>query len=420
MTQDHTNENAEPRQTEEAPVEKDLISQAFFRDKNVADEDQRPGDRFKTIAFKSLLFLIPLFVLVWVVDAAVQRYLPPEKILPYMQKEIAFYTLKVEQFQQMPLPDVVVIGSSRARNGVNAKQLTDDLSRYWGRPARAFNLGLDGAMMAEFRSLLSSRMPDPPPPYVVLCVSGQEVVQFKNFFFAPRFLWSAPDLFDYLSRVTFEEFSSTSVEYYIESVICRFWYIFKHRDALKEMCKEKAGILFGIKSFEDSEKNRLSPHRMKELRNLILSEYGFEPEEHRGMNLEERLKKNPKSMPPVTKRRLEKDAALFEKTDIEGLVGSAVEYARRNGSKIILVECPPSPYDQKQRSVLSGAGFRQWMTDLAKKLDVPFIPMPAEETALTNDLYEDASHLSPDGANKYTRLMFEKLRDSGFLDQKTR
>ncbi|MFH1999065.1 MAG: hypothetical protein ABIK28_05245, partial [Planctomycetota bacterium] len=229
-----------------------LISKAFFRDKNVADEGFGPGDKAKTIFRKLLLCLIPLFALVFAVDAAVQHYLPEKKLLPYMQKEIAFYTLKVEHFKELPLPDLVVIGSSRTRNGVNTKRLSEDLSTYWGRPARAFNLGLDGAMISEFYSLLSSQMPDPAPPYVVICVSGQEVVQFKDFFFAPRFLWKASDLISYLSRISYDEFSATSVEYYIESIICRFWYTFKHRDARQEMVKEQAGRLLGVESCKNS------------------------------------------------------------------------------------------------------------------------------------------------------------------------
>ncbi|MFH1998179.1 MAG: hypothetical protein ABIK28_00795, partial [Planctomycetota bacterium] len=159
-----------------------------------------------------------------------------------------------------------------------------------------------------------------------------------------------------------------------------------------------------------------APKRMKELHDLILSEYGYEPEESRGMNFEERLTKDPKSIPRITKKRLEKDAALFEKGNIVELVRLTIESARNHGSKVVIVECPPSPYDQKERSVLSGAGFRRWMQGVAEKLDVLFIPLPPEETRLTDDLYEDASHLSPEGANQYTQVLFEKLRDSGFLD----
>ena len=141
-----------------------LLSQAFFRDQNVADSERGPGDRAGKIVRRLALYLLPLVVLIAAGDLAARKLVTPEALLPYMQKEFAFYTMKVEHFLKLPTPDLVVVGSSRTRNGVNAQLLSKALSAHWKRPAKAYNLGLDGAMIEEFYGLVSSRLPDPPPP----------------------------------------------------------------------------------------------------------------------------------------------------------------------------------------------------------------------------------------------------------------
>jgi hypothetical protein len=398
-----------------AEAGEDVLSQAFFRDRNVADEGKGPGESRLKIFRRMAVYLVPVLVLLFVIDLAARKLFPPEKLLPYMQKDIAFYTLKVDRFLEKPAPDLLVLGSSRTRKGVNARLLSHKLTKYWGRPARAFNLGLDGAMAEEIYALLTSHMHDPPPPYVVICLSGMEVTQAHNFRFAPRFLWKLPNFIGYLFGTSFEDFSAESVEYYIESILCNFWYLFNHRDAFMKMVAEKAGVFLGVESSINEAEMRASPRRQESL-GVILADYGYKAEHHQVPNWEEQMRADPKKVPKISKERLEKDEALFTESSVE-LVRKIVEQVRAMGSKLILVEIPPSPIDQRTRSMMGGEKFRAWMNGVADELGVTFITMPAKETGLTNALYIDASHLNARGADRYTHLLFDKIRAAGFLEE---
>jgi hypothetical protein len=398
-----------------AQAGEDVLSQAFFRDRNVAEEGKGPGDSRIRIFRRMAFFLVPVLILLFGVDLAVRYLLPPERLLPYMQKDIAFYTLKVDRFLEKPAPDLLVLGSSRTRKGVNGQLLSHKISKYWGRPARAFNLGLDGAMAEEIYALLTSHMHDPPPPYVVVCLSGMEVTQAHNFRFAPRFLWKFRNFLGYVSGTSFDDFSAESVEYYIESILCNFWYMFSHRDALLKLVAEKAGVFLGVESSIQEAELRASPKRQESL-GVILAEYGYKAEHHPGPNWEEQMRADPKKIPKISKLRLEKDEALFTESSVE-LLRRIVEQVKKMGSKLIFVEIPPSPIDQRTRSMMGGEKFRAWMNGVADELDVTFLTMPAKETGLTNALYIDASHLTARGADHYTHLLFDKIRAVGFLDE---
>ncbi len=390
----------------------DVLSQAFFRDKNVADMVTGPDDPRGKILRSLAALVLPVILLLFVLDLVVQKAFPLETLLPYTQFAEALYKFKVAHYLNEPTPDVLVIGSSRIRQGVNAKEFGRGLTKYWGRPARVYNLGLDNAQAEECYALVTSFLGEPPPPYVIIGISGSEAGNVHNFRFASRFLWNLPHLFSYLQRTSYKNFRIKHVEYYLESILGRHWYLFEHRDALKKLVTQwmeyKTGLMSdkGWASQKESRKN---------LAQIILAEDGYEAFHGRGESLAERIARDPGSI-HIPPHGYVKNPTAFNDDSVE-ILRLTLDALRKAGSKVILVEAPPSPYLQEKNQVNHGQGFRRWMTRVARDLDVGFIPFPPKEKILSNDLYGDTNHLNPEGALKYTRILIYKLIRAGFIEK---
>jgi hypothetical protein len=383
----------------------DALSQAFFRDRNVAEEGAGPGDPRRVILGRMLLYVAPVFLILAGVDLFLRSGYPPGKLLPHMQIQAAFYTQKVNLFERSPAPDVVFLGSSRVREGLNSKVFAEALSRYWNRPAKVFNLGLNQALAEEYRALAASHFPEPAPPYVVIALSGTEVVRAHDFNYASRFLWTLPDLASYLGRTSFEHFDVKHVEYFIESQLCRVWYLFAQRDAFQGLIEETAKRVAGLD---------VDIAEGETLRSRVLAADGYEPFNKDPKTLEEVLQKREKAVRLPARDRIRDPDAFNEEG--AAVLRLTVEALEARGCRVAFVELPPSPYLQRRSPVVHGEPFRTWMEKVAGGLGVLFVPVLSRENGLTNAMYQDFGHLSVEGAKRYSRLVFDRLREAGFFD----
>jgi len=394
----------------------DLLEQAWLRDRNVADVvvTGRGGGIFRRLAWRAVAVLVGLAVL----DFALATLLPPIDLLPDTEMEAAVYTVKVDRFASMPAPDVLFLGSSRVRDGIVPSIFEAELEREWGRPVRAYNLGLQNAMLEEYRALVGSHMPDPAPRYVVLGLSGIELVLSDDFRYAARFLWRWPDFTNWLTNVDWESFRVANVEDYLESVLARHWYLFGHRHELS------GRVLRALRwdSGPRVEADVAAP--ATEIIEGILSDDGF-VRRHEWSKLSERLAYDPSSVVVWERDRLQPAefvvGSRFEK------LREVVAMLRARGCRVALVEVPASPYLQALNPVLQGAGlpasegrvarpgFRTRMQELAAELDLPFVPCDAETSALGNDMFIDLNHLSVAGARRYSNRVVHELINAGFF-----
>jgi hypothetical protein len=394
----------------------DLLEQAWLRDRNVADVvvTSRGGGIWRRLAWRVAFVLAGLAAL----DLALSAVLPPVELLPDTELEAAVYTVKVDRFATMPAPDVLFLGSSRVRDGMVPGIFEVELEREWGRPVRAYNLGLQNAMLEEYRALVASHLPDPPPPYVVLGLSGSELVMADDFRYAARFLWRWPDFTHWVSNVSWEGFRVANAENYIESVMARHWYLFGHRHELSERVLRTLGLESGPRAGPDV----VTPGT--EIIEGILSDDGF-VRRHEWSKLSERLAYDPSSVVVWERDRLQPSefvvGSRFEK------LREVVAMLRARGCRVALVEVPASPYLQALNPVLQGAGlpasegraarpgFRTRMQELAAELDLPFVPCDAETSALGNDMFTDLNHLSVAGARRYSNRVVHELINAGFF-----
>jgi hypothetical protein len=393
----------------------DLLEQAWLRDRNVADTVATGGHRI----WRRLLWRVGVVLaLLVVIDVVLAAALPPVELLPDTQMEAAVYTVKVDRFAAAPAPDVLFFGSSRVRDGIVPSVAKEELEEYWGRPVRAYNLGLPNATLEEYRALVGSHLPDPAPRFVVLGLSGTEVVAPDDFQYASRFLWQWPQFSSWLGNVSWKGFQVAHVENYVESVLARHWYLFGQRDALRTRLLRA----LGLESRPDLATDPSAPGA--DVMAGILSDDGFT---HRPefSNLAQRLKNDPEAV-RLPAREREFPAELVQGSRFDKL-REVVAVLRAKGCRVALAEVPPSPYLQQLNPVLHGPGlpakgarpaqpgFRERMAALADELDMPFVPCDAQASGLGNEVYLDVNHLNEAGARRYTRLLVKSLIEAGFF-----
>ncbi len=419
----------------EADDGEDLLSEAFFRDRNVADEVHGPDGEGRSAAgggpvrpsiARRLLPRLGLLVLAFaVIDVVLRTVLPPPVLVRQMQGEAAAYTVKVDAFAEGPAPDVLFLGSSRVRDGMVPQVMAERLGSTWGRVPRVYNLGLVNAKAEEWYSLVASHLPEPPPPYVIIGVTGSELVRVHNFQYAARFLWRRSTFADYLGRTSWHDFRVEHVEHYLESVLGRVWYLFGQRIALRNRLDHAVRDALGL----TNERQRLLRDMLgNETEKFVTAPDGYTvPTKESRQTLADRLEEDPDGV-RVPKRELEHPAEIVEGSDF-ALLRDIVTLLRERGSRVALVEMPVSPYLQERNPVLHGggipprggrggrAGFRERVAAVASDLDVPWVPFPARANNLDNRLYVDVNHLTTTGARRYTAILHRKLTERGFFDE---
>ena len=176
------------------------------------------------------------------------------------------------------------------------------------------------------------------------------------------------------------------------------------------MISEKVSTFLGGEGPDEAELER-----RRRVKLHVYSANGYHPILQKATNVQVLLDKNDNQI--QIRNPLELVTSGFN--DISShLLRRIVFELKKLGCKVALVETPPSPYLQSRNPVLHGIGFRRWMRKISEELDVPFIAIPANNyNKLYNDKYIDASHLSPEGAKIFSKVVFERLRKIGFFGE---
>ena len=348
-------------------------------------------------------------------DLAVRAALPPEALLPYMEREFASYTVKVDRFATQPAPDVVFVGNSRVHDGVVPEVFAEGLAQRWGRPASAYNLGLMNAKTEELAALVRSHFPDPAPRRVVIGLSGTEIVNAHEFQYASRFLWSAGDFSGWLARTPLQHVQVAHVESFLESELCRVWYLFAERDALRtalsERLQDTLHAWFGrsVPPLVRAVRVQVGRHNLAD----ALADDGYYDEPGPQSSLARMLAEGDDvRVPPYSKA----DFSELQRGAEFPLLRDVVRELQSRGCRVALAEVPPSPWLQEQCPEFHGELFRTRMAEFAASVGVPAVAMRPGETFLTDATYIDANHLTRAGAQRYSRLLLERLEQAGFFD----
>jgi hypothetical protein len=405
---------AGPPRDGDAP--QDILGAAVDRDRplwSIASAGPpEPGGR---ILARLGLRVALVLVLLAALDLAVRAALPPEALLPYMEREFASYTVKVDHFAAYSAPDVVFLGNSRVHDGVVPGVFADGLAQRWGRPATVYNLGLMNAKTEELAALVRSHFPDPAPRRVVIGLSGTEIVNAHEFQYASRFLWSSGDFAGWLARTPLRQFEVAHVESFLESELCRVWYLFAERDALRTALSER------LEDTLHAWFGRAVPAKVRSVRVQVgrhnvadaLADDGYYDEPGRQTNLAQMLTSGDDVRVPPYSQADSSELLLGAEFP---LLRDVVRELQARGCQVALAEVPPSPWLQEQCPEFHGELFRTRMAEFAASVGVLSVAMRPSETFLQDAAYIDANHLTHAGALRYSRLLLERLEEAGFFD----
>lgn len=396
------------------PQPPDLLGEAFFRE-GLPDAGRPAEEPGRRILLRLLARLACVLALLAAGDLVLRRLLPDAALLPWMEREAAAYTVKVARLRAEPAPDLLVLGNSRVHDGVVPEVLAPALAARQGRPARVFNLGLMNAKPAEWSALVRDHLPDPPPPRVVIGLSGAEVVHDHEFQYASRFLWSAREAGDWLLRTPPSRLDGAHLGHFIESLVGRAFHAYAVRDALRAAANERLEDLahdaLGLPVAAKARAVRAQVGRYNVAD--VLAPGGRLPDPGPQPGLAGLLASGGEPrIPPYSLL----DPAPLVRGDDFALLRDVVTRLAARGCRVALAETPPSPWLQRKCPEFHGDLFRRRMAAFADSLGVPFVAMPPEETFLDDAAYVDANHLSQAGAVRYTRLLGERLAAAGFLD----
>lgn len=394
----------------------DLLGQAFFRERNVADlAAEDVDDQGPSVARRLLPRALLCLALLVVTDVVLRRTVPPESLVAWMDPEPATYIVKVERFANSPAPDLLVLGSSRVRDGVVPSVLEETFAARGGHDVDVYAMGLVNAKLAEWRAYLRSHLPDPPPERVVIGVTGSELVRVHGFQYAARFLWRPSDLVDYLGRTSYDDLKVEHVESFLASMLGDVWYLFDFRGPLRECATAWVLGRLGLDEYAPRSTER-QREQSRWITDFVMADDGHAPPlEASPRTLAQKIARDEDAVRrTIPGRELVRDAEMRD-GGFEVLV-ELVEDLHARGCRVALVEMPTSPYLQELNPVLHGDVFRRRVGLLCAELGATWVPLPPKHTHLTNDMYVDVNHLADTGARRYSRALAQGLLAAGFLD----
>jgi hypothetical protein len=310
---------------------------------------------------------------------------------------------------------VLFLGNSRVHDGIVPGVFAEGLAQRWGRPATVYNLGLMNAKSEELAALVRSHFPDPAPRRVVIGLSGTEVVNAHAFQYASRFLWSGGDFAGWLARTPLRQLEVAHMESFLEDGLCRVWYLFAQRDALRtaltERLQDTLHAWFGrpVPALRRGVRVQVGRHNLGD----ALADDGYYDEPGPQTSLARMLASGDDvRVPPYSKD----DFSELQRGAEFPLLRDVVRELQARGCRVALVEVPPSPWLQQQCPEFHGELFRTRLAEFAASVGVPSVVMRPSETFLEDAAYVDANHLTRAGAQRYSRLLLERLEQAGFFD----
>jgi|GEM_PF-3188791 len=391
----------------------ELLGAAYTRDADLSAEPGGPREPGRVILGRFALRAALVLALLAVVDVFVRAARPPESLLPGMDREFAAYTVKVERFASQPAPDVLLLGNSRVHDGLVPAVFAEGLGARWGRPVRAYNLGLMNAKAAEFAALVRNHFPDPPPRRVIFGVSGTELVNDPEFQYASRFLWDVGECADWLARTPLGRIETAHLENALDAGMASLCYSYAERDALSLPFLQAAGDRLGLRLSRTHRRVReiVARHNLAD----VLAPDGFELDDEEHPRLTDLLTADPDGVriPPYS---LGDPSELVAGADFP-LMRRVVLELQARGCLVALVEMPPSPWLQERCPEFHGPLFRRRLQEFAASVGATCVLMPPSETLLIDAVYIDANHLGRAGANRCSRMVLDRLLDAGYFDE---
>lgn len=316
------------------------------------------------------------------VDLAVRR---AEPLLE--QYQINNFEKKNTDVSARPLPDIILMGSSRAMYAL----VPDEFTRVTG--LEAYNFGISGSKVAEWQLLVERMFEQRRPRLVVLGVNASEFradyVQSQ----AARHLFGWDDLAE---AVFHDGLSLEVIGAFARQKIGPLWATHHRSSELRLWGEEKLAAL-------------LPKHAQfaREVRERVARPVPHDGYEHpwamgeRLKNIEEQFLANPVAFETASIPLFSREAPAYRR------FGEMLDWLRDADIATIVAYVPNSPRTEKRWAIVEPQMIAA-IADVCREHDTPFAPCPQTLVPRTNRDYLDETHVGYDLGLRISRLVIRQ------------
>ncbi len=295
---------------------------------------------------------------------------------------------------QGQMPDIVLLGSSRAKYGL----VPDEFERATGRTAH--NLSMSGSKVVEWLAFSRTIFQNAHPKLVVIGINASEVRQDYVPTEAARNFFSFTDLLESFTR---DGPSTEVVGAYLRRTTAPLWASFAQRYELRMWGQEQLGAV-------------LPKHAQhaRELRDRVASKPPPKGYLHpwaqgrRLRSLEERLLENAAAIDAMSCPQFSPNAPALER------LGQFLEELHGREIEAIVAYIPNCPRTEERWSNVEPLAIEA-IASICNRHGVPFVPCPHDEVPRTNRDFLDEIHVGLPLAHAISRRAARAILVAGLL-----
>ena len=327
--------------------------------------------KIRNVLIKTLVVFIPV-ILVWVFLAAFPAV--------YMDGEYSYYT-QCKDYRlgktELPASDILILGDSRAKSALLPKELSDS----------CFSLAEGGSTAVEAYFTLKDYIAHMGvPKKVILSIGSFHFANFDGF-------WTRSVYFDFLSTSQAEEVIRTAKE-------------FEESDALSAAGGSSLADLLEYKI--KSPTKYMSPlvHSFGENRKKI------NEEAYREMVSEKGFKSFVSWWPTSVEYDMEEYQTL---ATLDAFYRKTIDLCVENGIELYAVNTPliADTFEETKDVRDSFCAYLQKLKEDYPETGFPLVHIETELESYDGRYFDDADHLNPDGAERYTAEFKQKYFGKG-------
>lgn len=312
--------------------------------------------------------------------------------------DVADYQRKPGVLRASAMPDIVLLGSSRAKYAL----VPEDFETLFGRPA--FNLAIAGSKTVEWLTLARELFSSHRPKLVVLGVNASE---FRADYLpedAARHLFGWRDLLESLGR---DRFSLSVIGHYLRQHVGPVWATYHRRYEIKMWLQERLAFV-------------LPKHaqRSRELRRRVAAPVpskGYEHPWQRGRqrkDLGQRLLEDRAAVLAASIPKHMDDSPAYLRLE------QLLAWLQGRGIAVVVAYLPNSPETERRWGRVEPMMIRS-IAEICRNRDVPFLPCDPRDLPRTNHDFLEEIHVGLPLAHRISRRIAGHLRRRSLLGART-
>lgn len=313
--------------------------------------------------------------------------------------DVADYERKPSALAAGPLPDILLIGSSRAKYAL----VPEEFRRRTG--ADAYNLGIAGSKTAEWELIVRRLLAKRRPMLVVLGVNASE---FRADYVPTPAARNLFDLPDFIDSLRLEGPSMEVAVHYLGRVAAPVWAAFHRRYEIRMFAQERLAALLP--------KHAQASRELRERVATPPAPDGYDHPWQRGRqlrNLAERLLADPAAVDAASVPIFEPDAPAFRRFD--RLLG----WLNERGVATVVAYLPNSPTTQRRWAGVEPR-FVAAIEDVCRRRGVRFIDCNLREAPRTDAEYLEEIHVGLPLARRISRRIADRVVAYGLVERRAR